>query len=744
MKKLVLVLMGLVSLGSPVQGQQALPADKLTATIRIQAAQPLASPAAGMLTLIRRTLEGQNIAEERVTREITVPGELVIPLAKGNWELSLSGGGLYAKNAWLSVDGQARAPVELRAWPLARIGGRLKWPAGEKAPESLAVKFTPAGSGDTRKEPQGELPCTLQTEGTFFCEVPATSLDLRLRAPRFVSHYRWGFQPKGLKEAGQAGFGTLSLQPGASLVGWVVSAEGSSLPQGTTVSVIPAGVGESGALLKHTATPLENGFFHFESLAPGAWQVTAKAPGLSEAAAAVKILERTEAQLRDPLELAKPMEISISLSPPVAPDQNPWRLGFQQLDLYRNTVLSERKENVPTSGLWQGTGFRPSVYLVTVYSADERQRYLARQIDFATAPLPVVLEVEVVKARGQLLLAGKGTEASLVFGGRHRTVKVEVATAADGSFEVELPQPGTWDVEVESPLVRAMAKTEVPAPKGGAPVEIEISLPDTAIAGKVVDEKGEPLLALVQVVPLESDKHSFAIDSREDGTFDILALDENVTYSLQAETEQGKSEPALIRVAAGEPSADVELVVRKLISFESRLQDPLGRPIPGVQLIIMANTDPFGGASAFSGPDGRFQASIPADSREVVVHFMAPGWVMGVEKLPVKGGGDIVLTPNGGTLVLDSLSAAEGWAQLLYREGIQFGPVQRWLKLQQQDASARPIAIPNLQPGYYQVCRIPAKESAFWTFGPQDPQRCSGGFLMPGGVLELGLGSTNP
>ena len=689
------------------------------------------------LELVRMAVVGGRLQPEKREVETKLPGQLKLDLPEGTWEIRLRSPAHHAQPLTLHLP-PSGAKEKMQWWPLVELKGVLRWPATEKAPTVARARF---GLGPGNKDgPRGEVECPVDSAGKFTCPVPQAKLDLRIRAATFVSHYFWGLD---LSQAAARQLSTLALRPGASLSGWVLTSEGGALPADLVVAASPIGVDPKlSADLAVKAKPAKNGFFHLEALPPGQHNVMARAVGWADGAVAVNIIERAEAELREPLVITPPLEITVVVDPPMSPDDTPWLLGFQAIDKYRQIGEAERREPMAPSGLWQGKGFQPKSYLVILYSPASMNRVLSREVNLATEPLPIQLSVKMVGIEGSVTVGGTPIAAKLSFGGKYAATRIAAESDDEGNYRGQLPRFGKWEVAVEAPAlsIESVVDVDVPEARGNKPARVDVELPDTRMAGRVVDAQGKPLRAFVTFEP-EQRRQPMSIPTQDNGKFELLAMPADTVYLVRAKA-MGKLESQVERIdlAANAKPPDLELVLQELRDVVGKVVDAAGYPVPGVDIRVVPSTEPSASTRKLqTAGDGGFTVKVPAETREVIVRYLAPGYLMGAEKRLLTTAPLIIeVHQNGGTLHLDSLLAPADSERYLFLDGIQIS-LGRWLQVQGvANNPGSPLEVPGLKPGFYQLCDCPTKDASMWSLGVADRSKCTEGFLMPNGNLKLG------
>ena len=232
-----------------------------------------------------------------------------------------------------------------------------------------------------------------------------------------------------------------------------------------------------------------------------------------------------------------------------------------------------------------------------------------------------------------------------------------------------------------------------------------------------------------------------SIPTQDNGKFELLAMPADTVYLVRAKA-MGKLESQVERIdlAANAKPPDLELVLQELRDVVGKVVDAAGYPVPGVDIRVVPSTEPSASTRKLqTAGDGGFTVKVPAETREVIVRYLAPGYLMGAEKRLLTTAPLIIeVHQNGGTLHLDSLLAPADSERYLFLDGIQIS-LGRWLQVQGvANNPGSPLEVPGLKPGFYQLCDCPTKDASMWSLGVADRSKCTEGFLMPNGNLKLG------
>lgn len=320
------------------------------------------SPVTGVLRLVPK---GESGKAQTLEVPIQAPGEKSVDLRPDvSWEARFEGKGLWGET--LTISPQQTGPVRLRVFPSGRIRGNLILPAGEKPLSSLALRLQP--SFEARAEPLDAMVACPVEKGRLTCEVPAGKLDLRLRAEGgFAPLYLWGAQISPGKDTD---LGDLKLRRGASVSGWVQTAEGRPPSPECRLKLTPASAAtyelKVGDQVQKTAlevAPNERGFFQILGVSPGRYELIARQPGYAETRIdSIDVRPDLESQVIDRLVLGKPVTFDITLDPPIEPYGSPWRIELAQRADLSEPPSSQIDGMASPEGVWHVPGISPGTY----------------------------------------------------------------------------------------------------------------------------------------------------------------------------------------------------------------------------------------------------------------------------------------------------------------------------------------------------------------------------------------------
>ncbi len=692
---------------------------------------------------------------DNVVAKSKVPGVATMDLRPDvTWRLTAEAEGLWSPELLLAPGLEPRE-ASLRLVPTCRLVAHLEGPEGQRLSGSLSVRLrTPTNDPAIQDADQLVLECPVE-EGPWRCEVPSGTFDVRLRAPGYLSHFYWKLT---LPPRQDFDFGALRLQPGSSIVGWLVTEDGSQLGAGTKVVATPrsAGAGDPRAEVKHRSLTVDaqvddRGFFHLRGLSLGAYVLAAEQKGFVPLhSLPVMVGEASETELREPLVLTRPAQLRVYLDPPVDSHGEAWKL-----QLLNGNEL-EYSGPASASGTWTAPSLAPKPYMLMVTDS-EGSRVTHERIEVEGPMMEHWLTLDLVEVEGLLTLGGEPLPGQLAFGGTSGVTSIKMQADEEGRFSGQLPKAGNWPVDVrsESPEVfRRLRAVEIEPSPGTRRARIEIELPATRLEGEVVDSDGGAIdgtTVLAVPVPRQAgdpaERPSYT-RTRPGGEFAFEGL-APAAYRLQAlmvDPAGGElqSEPVEVDLLKEDPLQSVRLVIGPYLEFRGRLvAGSAGIPGADIWIIPIGTGDGVFVPSARSGPDGRFDIRLPEGTETVEVTVFAPGFVLYKEILAVAEGQEtliLVEQQGGGTLRIRprdpiDLSMGRGLPSVVRADGIRFdlGTLSRWTLLNQGASFSEWAEIPKMPAGGYTVCWPRSAE----TFKHDNESPCEDGYLPAYGRLEI-------
>lgn len=730
-------------LTTPVAAQPRL------APVVIELSQRTGAPVPIQGAVVLRPSEG-----EPVRLPVVSAGPLSTRLPAGStWEVAADLPGLWGPRKTLTVgqpDQETRLVLDL--WPMGKVSGVLKLKKkGLPLPRQVLVKTLAAPAFAKRlPSPKGALDCSVDDKGIWTCSLPAATFDLVVSAEGFIPHYRWAVEIPAGKTLP---LGTLELERGASVAGWA-AVEGGTIESGQcVVRLAPltyGGADPKAALDVERSTVQKSvgkdGFFQLAGLAPGTYALEVRQPGHSPARVApLKVMPQAETFLEGPLVLTRLLELSFEISPALDWLGRPWRAQLMRFEtgsgnphpiVFEGPAAEDGHLEVP--------GQPPGRFAISIL--DSLGNQLAQQEltieDLAAAP--VRIEISLITLEGTVSLGPEPLQARLQFGGRPDAVRILMESDEEGRFHGVLPHEGDWRVDVESaePRLRTVARVDVQAGRSGK-ATVAIELPDTRVFGTVVDEQGKPV-AGAEIIVL-SERVEMAEMADPVGSFEVRGLPEGTAW-LAAGQGKRSSGRTFVSLTEGRAVGPVQLRIEPTKRLQGTVVSPLG-PVAGARVDVIASIPPEGGGSARTDSGGAFQVEVPEKTQRVVAVVSAPGFALRAFDAAAGAPLSLAVSDEGGEIEIRLLSNAEDAIRqnlrvALFQNGLPIPPnvYGQWAHDQGQQRGVQSLRIPNVAPGEYRVCLVPARLPL-----DGDPAaagaECASGILFRGGTLELKLGS---
>lgn len=701
-------------------------------------------------SLVLRPLEERGEPLRLAVASLKLP-TLSLP-ANSKWEVSADLTGFWVLRKSLIVgppDQPSRFTLDL--WPLGTVSGVVKV-KDKKAPlpKQVMVRSLAAPSFLKRPvAPKGARDCPVDEKGTWSCSLPATVFDLVISADGLTPHYRWGVKIPAGKTLS---LGTIELEKGASVAGWVAVEEGAIEPGRCIARLAPLVAGGAGlksvSSLERTAFEREvrkDGFLQFAGLPPGTYAVEVQQPGFPPVRLSpVRVDPGAETFLREPLILRRSLDLAFEIRPPLDWLGQPWRArvlkpgGRQPIPLvFEGPADEEGRFTVP--------GQAPGRFRIGLRDSLGNNLYSKEHSVDGSASAPQLIEVRFITVEGEIRLGREPLAATLWFGGRYGAVGSKIEADAEGRFHGVLSQDGLWRIEVEAaePGFPTWTRAEVRAGRSGK-AKLEIVLPDTRIFGRVVDEQGKPVPEAAVAVRGESVDVLDMTD--EDGAFEVRALPEGSVW-LGAESASRQSERSFATLVEGRAAGPIELRLRETRQLTGRVVSSRG-PVVGSRVLVLARAPDGGGAIATTGTDGTFDVKLPQAVSRVAAIVSAPGFALQAYEALAEGAPlTLQVTEEGGSLeVTLPLTREEMMRENLMVAAFQNGlfvpasVLGQWAHDQGQPRELidQTLRVPNVAPGEYRVCLLPRQlEIALpGSTGPEGGP-CDSGILAPGAILRL-------
>jgi hypothetical protein len=715
------------------------------------ALKPLPSSAAGQelratVTLTRLGATGgesQHVA-------VTVGKAVSVPLHSGIWRVHTVAAGYFSIDSVLEIERDDQE-VTIPVWQTARLRGSLVVAKNATLPATLAARWSASEPGaGVEVPPDGASACTVQKD-VFSCEVPMGVMNLRLRAPTYITHFRWNVKVT----AAGVDMGTLALIHGASIVGHVAASRAILSSTGVTrVFIRPFtydGTQKREALLTATARP-DNGFFEFNGVAEGDYLVAAMQGKLRSPEVPVRVSGTGESEMTSALVLKPPRRLRVTIDPATDPEGKTWKVS---LSTYRteHALDSPRQAFATIDGVSVWDELLPTRYRLSIGS-HLRGTVLSKEIDLQDEAADISVSIPLTSVKGTVRLGAKPIAGVLTIGGRNVPVSVPLDVADDGSFSGRVPfdPKSEWSVSFDSisPPIQSTLSVrprELAESEGGG-WRLDVELEAWGIDGIVVDADGKPITkAIIDIASVDGQQPVMQVHPADDGSFSIGGLASG-TYRVAAKSfRHESSDTVAVHIGKDDTAAQVKLVVTPDDEIEGRVVAMTG-PIGGAQVGAYA-TDKSWILSipSMTAPDGSFLVAIPPGAREVDFVVAPPGFPLKMLHMTVRHEPlTVTLEANAGSLELDvpelrdtidepqgvlvhrgavkSLIAFLGFREMAIRPGSVAGTSH--------------LSVPMMEPGDYALCAVPLRNvNALRIALP--PKDCVFGTLAPFGSLHLAM-----
>lgn len=740
------------------------PANPVVLRIALVAPEEAAEPPRGTLRLRRVACRGPERERDAEPAERSVPVnsesvEVALPPATW-WRIEAEIPGYWAREAVVAADG---GETSLRLFPLGEVRVGTAVPRGEAAPGELTVHFVPAargillGPGKTPPERQdalrGEVACRGAAASGWSCELPAGEVDLRFHAPGFASEFFWKVR---VPPRETADLGRLALVPGAALLGRLELPSIAELDPANVEVELAAETFDSldprTRRLGRTAALGEGGLFQFRDLAPGVYRLTARAEGWAPAErTSIEVRAGLETELIWPLELRRPAAVEICLDPPVPPGvRRPVDTWEVRLHPQTTELRQPPHGSVDGEGCWRRPDVQPGWYRLTVGDG-RRSHWLERSVSIPSGDFRLDLELPLVAVEGSITRGGRPVRARLTFerlrpaGGEQPAEirRLVFYSDPDGLFSGALTEEGRWWVKVAfggGRTEQLLEAVEVEKPERG-PFRIELEVPETRLAGRVVNEDGEGIarvMVLAHRLPVDPEAGSAAgsrTDAGADGRFELEGLAPG-RYRVSAFTA-GASATAEVEVEELAEPPEVELLIEEGGELAGQVVSARG-PVIGARIFAHPHLErprSIAEQSVISDVRGEFTLAVPADAISFRLLVFPPGYAARVLQVSADHEGPLVVAVDdaGGTLIVDG----DGEGGHLYRSSLVAGDLPVGLTLF-QDWSLLGTGEPPGLGGSWTLPMMSAGEYALCAPGGSP---CDRGFLAPHDTLVLTLPS---
>lgn len=662
-------------------------------------------------------------------RSVTIEG---VPGAQVRAEFRAPGW-WSAKTTIAFADGKRSATVAV--WRTGRVLGRV---AVEGAAPPAEIRLVVESPPDPRQQPEiargTEFRCPVQRDGSWQCEIPATALDVAVRAPGYTPHYRWGTAASIRRPTD---FGTMLLRKGASVVAWLDADSSRSLRSPARAALVRMiAPGEASVVAARLSAPVaeatftDRGVVQLTAVPPGIYMLVVKAKGFADARAhPIEVAESFETILRRAIVLERPLAVRVNVSPAADPHGAPWSVSLR-----RRSDFSSGFEPAPAATARTDEGGAamlddqsPGDFAMFVRDS-KGNAFLFEEWTLARETLPERhVKVPLLAVQGKVRKGADPVAATLSFGGTHGAVRIEMTSDERGEFRGHLPRAGKWRVAARRQGERAPSLLDVDVPDDGS---MTIELPDTSVSGVVLDSSGEPVARARVTMLVPGTAATARTDASGRFAFESVPFGRRTLSATDPDGEEA-SQPVEVDVTPemrAQNAIELKLVPKRSLTGRIISADA---PVVGARVRALPLGTRGGGGSGTSDTTGVFRIGVREDVRRVTIVVAAPGHALqsiaadvGVSPLTID------LIRDGGTLLLDLPRTYAALDVTLNGVWIPSNDLFGWAAALGERRADGPRRIPNVAPGTVRVCVTAQGESA---------ARCRSGQLARGGSLHLDL-----
>ncbi len=498
-------------------------------------------------------------------------------------------------------------------------------------------------------------------------------------------------------------------------------------------------------LVTQKAQTRDRGFFQFLGVRTGFYRLVARAKGFAPARVGpIEARPDLESALEEPVRLARPVSFRVELTPPLDPWGQPWTIRLSQLERDSDKSLNSIKGSASRDGTFQHGELAPGTYRLALLGSNDT-RWLDQEVEVGNGADPLLLQIPLIEVTGSIEKGDEAVSGRLWFGTRQGVRRIVFDVDEEGRFKGYLPSPGKWPIEwtpsAEKDEDEGVTLQPALVPDRGH-VRLALEVPDTEIAGEVVDTRDQPVAgASIRWFGGAPEKPGGRAKSDDEGKFQIIGLEPG-DYGVEASHGTQTSETAHLTLSKGLEPPDLHLVLRDELRISGRVLSS-GVGVAGARVSAWSDLGTSAGVSvleAITGPEGTFELQASGEPRGFNFMVAAPNRALHMERVEVSGNSlvELNLDPYSGTLEIGGLAGGREMSFLVH--GGSFLPVLGFARLaflgRTPPSAAAELVLPGLEPGRYSVCSGPGVLDAL-RLGAEAAKGCSTGVLSPLGELRL-------
>lgn len=552
---LTLVLLGLLTVGLPLQAQ---------IDVVVEFLGPTAKDGPAQITIVAEPGDPKLGRPPEGVREFLVaPGPSTLDLSEDRpWRLRTRAKGFWGPEVEISLP--AAGAVRLLLFPTGILRGDLSMTGPESTPSEIELRFEGDAYWRTAtKIPAGTVNCPV-AQGLIRCEVPAGTLNLTLAGGQLVPERRWEIR---VERAEVHDLGTVELELGGTVWGWL-ELDGAAAPsEECRVRMIGHGRTQeaSRGTLGQTAVVNPNGSFEFVGVPAGEVVLTASQPNyLPATSASIEVLRGQTVKMLEPLVLRLPATLELFFTPANGPGGQGWRFRLARLDPESAKVTKRISGEAGENGVWVKEGLEPGLYQIKITETLGAKGF-SEEIELPGGRTTVPIDLPIITVEGQVLLGGEPLTARIHFSRPEERLSALFQSDESGFFRGLLPQEGTWQVRIDAPaeMIRmSLDPIDVWAQGSSGVAVIDILLPGTILEGQVTDLFGNVVTqASVRIQRRGAQQGSHSHKTDEQGRFRIRGLVPG-SVSVMASSGRLRSQWFHLVLYEGQAVRDLQLVVK--------------------------------------------------------------------------------------------------------------------------------------------------------------------------------------
>ncbi len=548
-----------------------------------------------------------------------------------------------------------QAPLAISVYPAVDVQGVVVVPRTVDLPETVSIsgRVRP-GQPLVPGEPELAFATTstLSAEGAIAFKIPAGTVDLRLAAETLSPAYRWNVHPVD----GTIDLGRLELVPGGSLLGYVIAHDTELPVPDVTITAIPAGIEnapiDDQEANRNTRTPATRsntrGSFQLTALAPGAYRLRAEHPDyLPVEPAEIRVVRNAETILGSDIVLSDPLQLSVTIDPPISPSGHPWQVALESLATSRQTDTTEANAN----GRAVFEHLAPTALRVRV-GAEDAFGVFETTLELRSDQ-ELTVEIPIVEVLGRVTLTDEPVIGTLKIG----TGNSDLWTTPldhEGHFSTWLREPklNVLFLTVNSKSFASPAEVIVEnIVVDDGKIELDVELLDLEISGTVTDRRGTPIRDAL-VIARERTRIVAKVYSNSDGAFSMRPPQAGELRLKASRKGLGDSREQFLTLSESTPAIEAELVIYPNRWLEGSVTGPSGEPVAGARVITFSVDQDLVADTVGTDLEGHFRAEVAPESQEVVLLIAAQGYPFWSACIDSRQPASIQLAAAGGHLEL--------------------------------------------------------------------------------------------